>query len=96
VPSSRIKLIDIASGSLIPAAPENSVLLSSAKLGWHSLTVELHNFAPTELPAHFVDGHRLMVAVQAGRASRLNGEKNHIRSKRFSNPEILVCTLTAN
>lgn len=30
--------------------------------------VELHHLAPTELPAHFVEGHRLMVAVQTGNA----------------------------
>jgi AraC family transcriptional regulator len=67
MPKSRIKLIDFASGDLIAAAPENSVLQSSAALGWRGLTVELHNLAPTELPEHFVEGHRLMVAVQTGK-----------------------------
>ena len=60
-------MIDFASGAFVDAAPENSVLLSSADLGWRGLTVELHHLAPAELPEHFVDGHRLMVAVQTGK-----------------------------
>lgn len=67
MPKSRIKLVDFASGAFVAAVPENAVLLSSAALGWRGLTVELHDLAPTELPEHFVDGHRLMVAVQTGK-----------------------------
>lgn len=67
MPKSRIKLIDSASRRFVPAAPEKAVLQSSAGLGWRGLTVELHDLAPTELPEHFVDGHRLMIAVQTGK-----------------------------
>lgn len=75
-------MIDIASGSPIPAAPENSVLLSSVNLGWRGLTVELHSLAPTELPEHFVDGHRLMVAVQTGEPIPFEWkEKSHWKRK---------------
>jgi AraC family transcriptional regulator len=66
MPNSKIKLIEARSGTEIPAAPDNFVLQSSAALGWRGITVELHNLAPMELPEHFVEGHRLMVAVQAG------------------------------
>lgn len=68
MPKSRIKLLEVTSHREIPAAPENSVLSSSASLGWRGLTVEIHRLAPTELPEHFVDGHRLMIAAQTGKA----------------------------
>lgn len=66
MPHSQIKLLEVETKREIPAAPESAVLLSSADLGWNGITVELHELAPSELPEHFVEGHRLMVAVQAG------------------------------
>lgn len=66
MPDSRIKLIDAASHREIPAAPQNAVLSSSVDLGWRGIVVEHHELAPAELPEHFVEGHRLMVAVHSG------------------------------
>jgi AraC family transcriptional regulator len=60
---SQIKLIEVASGSEFPAALNKAVLLSSAQLGWRGIKVESHNLAPMQMPEHYVEGHRLMVAV---------------------------------
>lgn len=66
---SRIKLLEAETQREIPAAPQNSVLLSSASLGWSdAIAVELHELAPAEMPEHFVEGHRLMVAVETEKA----------------------------
>lgn len=68
MPSSKIRLIERASGNKFPAAPEGTVLFSSANVGWSGITVELHRIPPLELPEHYVEGHRLL--VQMGKPAR--------------------------
>lgn len=83
---SQIKLIEVDSGNEIPAAPDNLVLLTSAKLGWSGITVELHDLAPIELPEHFVEGHRLMVAMQAGQSIPFEWKNNGRWHQRWLKP----------
>lgn len=64
MPTSHIKLVEVASGRQVPAAPERSVLASSADLNWKGITVELHHLAPTQMPEHIVCGHRLLVHAE--------------------------------
>lgn len=61
MPGSQIHLIDTATEQSFPAAPEGTVLSSSADLGWRGITVELHHLPPIEYPEHYVQGHRLAV-----------------------------------
>jgi AraC family transcriptional regulator len=61
MPDSQIPLIDTATEQPFPAAPEGTVLSSSADLGWRGITVELHYIPPIEYPEHYVQGHRLAV-----------------------------------
>ncbi len=63
MPNSQIKLVNTSSGKLIPAAPNDAVLLTSANLGWRGFDVELHKFASTEIPEHQIKCHRLMIQV---------------------------------
>lgn len=46
MPGSQIHLIDTATEQSFPAAPEGTVLSSSADLGWRGITVELHHLPP--------------------------------------------------
>ncbi|MBD1853189.1 helix-turn-helix transcriptional regulator [Cyanobacteria bacterium FACHB-502] len=61
MPYSQIHLIDTATEQPFPAAPEGTVISSSAHLGWRGITVELHSLPPAEYPEHYVQGHRLAV-----------------------------------
>lgn len=61
MPDSQIHLIDTATEQSFPAAPEGTVLSSSADLGWRGITVEVHHIPPIEYPEHYVQGHRLAV-----------------------------------
>lgn len=82
MPKSRIKLLEIRTRREIPAAPESAVLQSSGSLGWRGITVELHKLAPAEMPEHFVEGHRLMVAVQAKKPIPFEWKQNGSWKKR--------------
>jgi AraC family transcriptional regulator len=61
--SSQIRLIDSTTGDFFAAAPEGTVLYSSANAGWQGIMVEFHYIPSLELPEHYIDGHRLMVHV---------------------------------
>lgn len=65
---SQIHLVDATSGGRIPAAPQGTVLHTSADAGWHGITVELHRIGPDTLPEHYVQGHRL--TIHAGAPTR--------------------------
>lgn len=62
---SQISIIDRRTGEWLPAAPDHAVLASSEALGWRGLMVEHHRLAPTEMPAHVVDQHRLLIHTGA-------------------------------
>lgn len=83
---SRIKLLEIKTRREIPAAPESSVLQTSGNLGWRGIVVELHKLAPMEMPEHFVEGHRLMVAVQTGKAIPFEWKDGGAWRKRLLKP----------
>lgn len=61
MPESQIHLINTATEESFPAAPQGTVLSSSADLGWQGITVEIHSLPPVEYPEHYVQGHRLAV-----------------------------------
>jgi AraC family transcriptional regulator len=63
MPSSQIHLINYTTGEVFSAAPEGTVLHSSANLGWRGITVESHCIPSLEQPEHYIEGHRLMVHV---------------------------------
>ena len=60
---SHIQLVNSHSGDIFPAAPDESVLLSSKQAGWRGIIVECHQISPLELPEHYVEGHRLAVNI---------------------------------
>lgn len=60
---SKIQLIDCATGDHFAAAPDRSVLCSSADLGWRGMTIELHRIPSLEMPEHYIEGHRLAINV---------------------------------
>ncbi|MBD2060636.1 helix-turn-helix transcriptional regulator [Oculatella sp. FACHB-28] len=61
MPDSQIHLINIATERPFLAAPEGTVVSSSAALGWRGITVELHHLPEVEYPEHHVQGHPLVV-----------------------------------
>lgn len=61
MPESQIKIVELETRREIPAAPDDSVLLSSENLGWTGINVELHKLPPMEMPEHQIEGHRLMI-----------------------------------
>ena len=63
MPDSQIQLINCKSGDLFPAAPADGVLLSSEHASWNGITIELHHLGPTEMPEHYIEGHRLAINV---------------------------------
>ncbi len=59
--ASRINLINPLTGQRFPSAPDQAVVLSSARCGWHQdVTLEVHRLVPMELPEHYIEGHRLI------------------------------------
>ncbi len=59
---SQINIIKADDGLILPAAPNNAVLLGSAEK-WQGIIIEHHLLPPQEMPEHFVQGHRLTVNV---------------------------------
>jgi AraC family transcriptional regulator len=60
--ASRINLINPLTGQRFPSAPDQAVVLSSARSGWHQdVTLEVHRLIPMELPEHYIEGHRLII-----------------------------------
>jgi AraC family transcriptional regulator len=60
--ASRINLINPLTGQRFPSAPDQAVVLSSARCGWHQdVTLEVHRLVPMELPEHYIEGHRLII-----------------------------------
>lgn len=57
---SGIRLLDAASGDVIPSAPQGSVLASS-EAAWRGVVVEYQRLTPMEMPPHLVVGHRMVV-----------------------------------
>jgi AraC family transcriptional regulator len=57
---SGIRLLDAASGDVMPSAPQGSVLASS-EAAWRGVVVEYQRLTPMEMPAHLVVGHRMVV-----------------------------------
>ena len=63
MPQSLIHNVERQTGQIIPAATEESVVLTSASRGWKGPAVELHDIAAAEQPEHYVRTHRLMLHV---------------------------------
>jgi len=61
--ASVIHLRDSATGRTLTSAPTGTVLASSARLGWRSITVERHRLPGSEFPEHQVIGHQLSIHV---------------------------------
>jgi len=60
--ASRINLINPLTGQRFPSAPDQAVVLSSVRSGWHQdVTLEVHRLLPMELPEHYIEGHRLII-----------------------------------
>jgi AraC family transcriptional regulator len=59
---SGIRLLDAASGDVIPSAPQGSVLASSEN-SWRGIAVEHHCINPMEMAPHHLVGHRLVINV---------------------------------
>ncbi|BAU14788.1 transcriptional regulator, AraC family [Leptolyngbya sp. NIES-3755] len=71
---SQIRLIDTETAQMFPAAPDESVTLSSAALNWQGILIEQHSIGSMELPEHYVQGHRLI--VQTGEAVEYEWKEN--------------------
>jgi len=56
-PLDRLTSVDAREGTLVPAAPGSSLILSSKPFAWPGITVEWHNLDPQELPEHCERGH---------------------------------------